>query len=196
MASQFVVVVRDFRDAPTVTSETEPMGLATELNAAHSHNEGDAWAYCRNLGEYFSRIAVGSISANISVMNATTSAFATITSSGTNVSNGDTLVINGTTITFVTAAPVGSQVQIGGTAPETLQNLINFINNGGNAEAFAGIVIAIRTAPLVVTILSTLPGTAGNSITITKVAASLTLSGATLTGGVAIATQHVISAGL
>lgn len=194
MPSQFVLVVKDLRDAATVTSETEPMGLATELNAAHAMNEGDAWAWCQKMSKYFGDIAVGAVSANIAVMNATTSATGTLTATA-NVANGDTLVINGTTITFVTAAPVGPQVQIGGTIDGTFKNLIRYINSGGSAEAFAGIVIAQRTAPLVVTIVSTLPGTAGNAITTTETSSVLAFQAATLLGGVAVPTQHVISAG-
>lgn len=195
MASQFVLVIKDLRDAATVTSETEPMGLATELNAAHSQNEGDAWAYAQKMSKYFGDIAAGAVSANIAVMNATTSATGALTATA-NVVNGDTLVINGTTITFVTASPVGAQVQIGGTIDGTFKNLIRYINSGGNAEAFAGIVIAQRTAPLVVTIVSTLPGTAGNSITTVETSATLSFAAATLLGGLAVANQHVISAGL
>lgn len=195
MASQFVLVIREFRDANTVTSETEPMGFATELNAATAMNQGDAWAWCQKISKYFGDISIGSISANVAVMNATTSASGALTATG-NVVNGDTVVINGTTITFVTAAPVGPQVQIGGTIDGSLKNLITYINNGGSGEAFAGIVIALRTAPLVVTIFSTLPGTAGNAITTTETSATLSFAAATLLGGVAVPTQHVISAGL
>jgi hypothetical protein len=202
MSSQFVVVVRDFRDAPTVTSEIEPMDQGNtgtgldELNAKHAMNQGDAWAACAVLERYFGEVAVGSRSANITVLDATSAAFATVTSSGANVSNGDTLTIGGVVITFVTAAPVGSQVQIGPSAQDTLQNLVLFINRGGLNDALAGIAIAQRTSLLVVTLWATLPGTAGNSTTLAKSAASLTISGATFTGGLAVTSQHVISAGL
>jgi hypothetical protein len=181
----------------TVTSDIEPMDAgAGELNAAHAMNQGDAWAYCQKLSKYFGDAATGAISINITVLDGTTPASATITSSGVNVSNNDTLTISGVLITFVTGTPVGSQVKIGLTAQETLQNLVAFINQGGNADALSGIATALLTSPLVVTVSSTLPGTAGNGTTIAKVAASLTLSAATLTGGLTITGQHVISEGL
>lgn len=195
MASQFVLVVREFRDAATVTSETEPMGLSTELNAAHSQNQGDAWAWCQKMSKYFADIATGSISANIGIMNATTSASGALTATG-NPAPADTVTINGTVITFVAGTPAGSQVQIAGTAPETLSRLILFINNGGSAGAFAGIVTAIRTSALVVTILSAFPGTAGNAITTVESSTVLSFAAATLLGGLAVTTEHVISAGL
>jgi hypothetical protein len=195
MASQFVLTVLDSRDAATVTSETEPMALSTELNAAHAMNQGDAWAWCQKMSKYFGDIAVGAVSANITIMNATTSASGALTATA-NPAAADTVTINGTVITFVAGTPSGSQVQLGATAPETLQNLINFINRGGNAGALAGIVTAVRTAPLVVTIYATLPGTAGNAITTVESSTALGFAAGTLLGGVAVTTQHVISAGL
>lgn len=202
MSSQFVLIVRDFRDAATVQSEVEPMDAGNtgtgldELNAKHAMNQGDAWAACDIWGRYFSEVAVGARSANITLLDGTSAAFATVTSSGANVSNGDTLTIGGVVITFVTATPVGSQVQIGPDAQATLANLVLFINKGGLNDTLAGIAIAQRTGLLVITLWATLPGTAGNSTTLAKSAASLTISGATFTGGLAVTSQHVISAGL
>lgn len=195
MPSQFVLTVIDSRDAATVTSETEPMGLATELNAAHAMNQGDAWAWCQKMSKYFGDIATGSISANITIQNATTSGTAVLTATA-NPANNDTVTINGTVITLVTGTPTGSQVKIGSTVQETLQNLVAFINNGGSAGAFAGIVTATVTSPLSITIRAAVPGTAGNAITTVEGSTALTFSSATLLGGVAVTTQHVISAGL
>ena len=195
MPSQFVLTVLDSRDAATVTSDTMPMGTATELNADISTNQGDAWAWCQNISKYFGDIAVGSVNANITIENATTSGTAVLTATA-NPANNDTVTINGTVITLVTGTPAGSQVKIGATAPETLQNLVAFINNGGNAGALAGIVSATVTTPLSITIRAVFPGTAGNSITTVKSSTALTFSSATLLGGVAVTTQHVISAGL
>lgn len=195
MPSQFVMVVRDLRDAATVTSETQPMSSGGSLNAAHAMNQGDAWAWCQQMSKYFGDIQTGSISANISIYNATTSASGALTATG-NPAPADTVTINGTVITFVAGTPVGSQVQIAGTAQETLQNLIEFINRGGFGGAFAGIVTAIRTSPLVVTILSSFPGTAGNAITTVEGSLVLSFAAATLLGGVAVTSERVISAGL
>lgn len=195
MASQFVLTVIDSRDAATVTSETEPMGAASELNAAHAMNQGDAWAWCQKMSKYFGDIATGSISANITIENATTSGTAVLTATA-NPANNDTVTINGTVITLVTGTPTGSQVKIGATAPETLQNLVAFINNGGNAGALAGIVSATVTTPLSITIRAVFPGTAGNAITTVEGSTVLSFSSGTLLGGLAVTTQHVISAGL
>ena len=195
MSSQFVLTVLDSRDAATVTSETEPMGTATELNAAHAMNQGDAWAWCQKMSKYFGDIATGAISANITIQNATTSASGVLTATA-NPANNDTVTINGTVITLVTGTPTAAQVKIGETAQETLQNLIAYINKGGNAGAFAGIVTAIRSGNLAITILAAVPGTAGNSITTVEGSAGLSFAAGTLLGGVAVTTQHVISAGL
>jgi hypothetical protein len=195
MSSQFVLTVIDSRDSATVTSETEPMAAATELNAAHAMNQGDAWAWCQKISKYFGDIATGSISANIAIQNATTSASGLLTATA-NPANADTVTINGTVITLVTGTPTGSQVKIGSTVQETLQNLVAFINKGGNAGAFAGIVTAVVTSPLSITVLAAVPGTAGNSITTVEGSTALNFAAATLLGGVAVTTQHVISAGL
>jgi hypothetical protein len=195
MPSQFVLTVIDSRDAATVTSETEPMGAATELNAAHAMNQGDAWAWCQKISKYFGDIAVGSISANITIENATTSGTAVLTATA-NPAINDTVTINGTVITLVTGTPTGSQVKIGSTVQETLQNLVAFINIGGSAGALAGIVTATVTSPLSITVRAVVPGTAGNAITTVEGSTVLSFSSATLLGGVAVTMQHVISAGL
>lgn len=192
--SQFVVVVQDLRQAATVTSDIEPMGVASDLNAAISHNQGDAWAYARQLSSYFAAVADGAVSANMTILDATTSATATITVTA-NPAPTNTLTIGGVVITFVSGTPTGSQVQIGVTIGDTIMNLMTFINVGGSAQNLAGIAIARRSPGAIINLFSTLPGTAGNSTTLATTAAGFTLSGSTFTGGLAVTSQTVISAG-
>lgn len=183
MPSQFVLVVRDSRPAATVTTD-----IGTALS------QGDS-AVCQQLSQYFGAASGGSTSISVAILGSTTSGSATITATA-NPANADTVTIGGVAITFVAGTPAGSQVKIGGTVDDTLKNLIAFINKGGNANALAGIAIALRTAPLVVTIVSALPGIAGNSITLAESSTALAVSSATLLGGLAIASQNVISEGV
>lgn len=126
---------------------------------------------------------------------ATTNATATITSNGTAPTSGDTVTIAGKTYTFLTALTntVPNEVLIGGTAAAALTNLKAAIQFGmvgvgtqystqtqPNQEVQGG-TLSATVLQLVATKQS---GADGNSIGISKVAATLTLSGATLTGGV------------
>ena len=116
----------------------------------------------------------------------------TITSNGTNVSNSNTVIIHGKVYTFKTAlTPTEGEVLIGATAQESLTNLAMAINRtdpGTNdgvkykiAAAHPLVSASANSLTLTVTALQT--GELGNQIILAKEAATLTLSGSTLTGG-------------
>lgn len=123
---------------------------------------------------------------------ADTYATGTITSNGTNVSNNDTVTIGGKVYTFkTTLTPAEGEILIGATATDSLTNLANAINYSGGTPGTdyqVGLESSWVTssAPVanVITLTSISIGTIGNSTTLAKSAATLTVSGATLSGAV------------
>ena len=119
----------------------------------------------------------------------------TITSSGVNVTAADTVTINGKVYTFVAVPAVEGDVDIGGTAAETLDNLMHAINHTGTPDtnyfcaAAHPTVEATTNTDTVQTLQARTAGTAGNALTLTEVAATLTPSAATLEDGRAIASS-------
>ncbi len=121
-----------------------------------------------------------------------TKAKGTITSSGTNVSNDDTVTIGGQIYKFkTTLTPSYGEVLIGATSDDSLTNLSRAINNSGGTNGVDYSVIdksawvtcsAVESS--VLTLTSIADGTIGNSTTISKSASTLTLSGATLSGAI------------
>jgi hypothetical protein len=111
----------------------------------------------------------------------TSAAFGSASFSG-NPANNDTLTIKGTLITFVAGAPVGSQVQIGASLAATLVNLLAFLNASVDVNLSAQTYSVVGS---ILYIVSKATGTAGNATTLAKVSTAITLSGATLSGGVA-----------
>lgn len=127
------------------------------------------------------------------VLNASGAAAAggTLTSTGTNVTDGDTATLGAVTYRFKTTMAQANDVQRGADAATTLANLKKAINATGTAgtEYFAGTVVhpTIVAGALTSTTLAVaarVKGTAGNSLASTEVAATLSFGGATLTGGV------------
>lgn len=107
----------------------------------------------------------------------------------------DTAVINGVTFTAVNGAPTAPNQFDTSSANNTTiaTNLAAAIN----ASASAGIlgVVAAKSAAAVVTVFAILGGTAGNSLTLVGTAVRLAASGATLSGGIAIAANQFDMAG-
>jgi len=116
-----------------------------------------------------------------------------ITSDGTNVSDGDTVTVGTRTYTFRTTRAAVNDVAIGASAAASLQNLagtINLYNVSAPAAYFAGTighadVWAQAITATTITLQARVAGTAGNAIALTRAAAHLTVSAATLTGGTA-----------
>ncbi|MDN7812086.1 DUF3383 domain-containing protein [Burkholderia gladioli] len=108
-----------------------------------------------------------------------------------NPAANDTLAINGTAVTFVAANPVGSQVLIGGTAAATAANLQAFLAASTDANLSQ---CSYSTTGAVTTVTAIALGNAGNAITLAKSSTAITLSGATLAGGVAASTVSYATA--
>ncbi|WP_257765355.1 DUF3383 family protein [Burkholderia glumae] len=102
-----------------------------------------------------------------------------------NPAANDTVTINGTAVTFVAAAPSGSQVLIGGSAAATAANLQAFLAASADANLSQ---CSYSTTGAVTTVTAIALGNAGNAITLAKSSSAITLSGATLAGGVAAST--------
>ncbi|WP_413226585.1 DUF3383 family protein [Burkholderia glumae] len=102
-----------------------------------------------------------------------------------NPAANDTVTINGTAVTFVAAAPSGSQVLIGGSAAATAANLQAFLAASADANLSQ---CSYSTTGAVTTVTAIALGNAGNAITLAKSSSAVTLSGATLSGGVAAST--------
>lgn len=128
-----------------------------------------------------------------------TKATATITSSGVNVTDGDTITIDTKVYTFKTAlTPTEGEVLIGATAAATMDNLKSAINHTGtpNTDYKCAAVHPTVTATTntdtgtagtsgsVQTLEAIIIGVVSNTIALTTTAATLTLSSATLTGGI------------
>jgi hypothetical protein len=96
-------------------------------------------------------------------------------------SNLDTVTVGGTVITLVTGTPTGNQVQIGGSASATAGNLFAFLSASADVN-IAKCSYSLNGA--VVGVTYKLVGTAGNAFTLAKSSTAITLSGATLAGGV------------
>ena len=92
----------------------------------------------------------------------------------------DTLTIQGTAITFVAANPSGNQVLVGVTSASTAANLLAFLTASIDANL---VLMTYSLSGLNVIATAKLPGVGGNAYTLTETSASLTISGATFTGG-------------
>lgn len=111
----------------------------------------------------------------------------TITLSG-QPANGDTVTIKSTVVTFVTGTPTGNQVQIGADATATAAALQAFLQASADANLAAN---TYGTIALVTTITARVYGTAGNAYGLLKSGTNISVSGATLAGGVAADTLTV-----
>ena len=140
----------------------------------------------------------GSAGAFIRLLNAclvsgfgATRATATITSSGVNVSNNDTVTVNGTVYTFKTAlTPAANEVLIGASAAASLSNLCAAMSGWGTSGTTYGAGTTQQTliqvtglTATVITLQAYTGGTGGNALTLAKSAVTLTVSGATFSGG-------------
>lgn len=111
---------------------------------------------------------------------------------------GDTIVINGVTLTAVASGAVNNQWNVKASAALQAAEVIRAINASSTALV-SGAVIASLTSTATVTltaaaqvagVMTAYPGVLGNAITIAKgtdAGSVMTVSGARLTGGTAIA---------
>ncbi|MCA8492560.1 DUF3383 domain-containing protein [Burkholderia arboris] len=108
-----------------------------------------------------------------------------------NPAANDTVTINGTAVTFVASAPTSSQVLIGASAATTAANLQAFLAASTDANLSQ---CSYATTGAVTTATAIAAGNAGNAITLAKSSSAITLSGATLAGGVAASTVSYATA--
>lgn len=115
----------------------------------------------------------------------------TLTSDATNVADGDTVTIGTTVYRFKTVMAQAYDVQIGGTAAISLDNLKAAINASGTpgVEYFAGTlahptVTATTNTDTTQVIEAITGGTAGNAIVTTEASTHLSWGGATMSGGI------------
>lgn len=107
-----------------------------------------------------------------------------------NPAPSDTLTIAGTAITFVASGAVGNQVNIAATLGNTMANLMTLLISSVDANIIKA-TYTLNAAQTILTltanqIVSTgsFAGSAGNALTLAKSSASITLGGATFSGGV------------
>lgn len=117
----------------------------------------------------------------------------TLTSNNTNVSDGDYVVVDGRRYTYradaITAA--NNDVLIGASADASLTNLARAINNSGGTAGTDYLVESAHpttssstVASHALTFTARTKGVAGNALTLSKSAATLTVGGAVFSGGI------------
>lgn len=110
--------------------------------------------------------------------------------------NLDTITIAGTVVTFVTAAPVGSQVQINAVnLAGTLANLLTFLNASVDAN-LVKFTYMVDNGNTTLGLVAVTAGVGGNALTLAKSGANIAVSGATALGATAqdIATMLAMTA--
>jgi hypothetical protein len=129
----------------------------------------------------------------LATITAGTAASGTFTVAAGNAANSDTLVIMGRTYTFRTTLSGGglpNEILIGGNATQTAQNVVAAINGATGEGTLYGAgttqneLVSATNSGGVVTLTARQVGTVGNAITLVATGANLSVSGATLTGGV------------
>lgn len=100
-----------------------------------------------------------------------------------NPSANDTLSINSVQVKFVSGAPDEGEIKIGTDLAATIASLLDV--------DFGDEVALTKTDDGEITVTATSKGTSGNSIALAKSSTAITLSGATLSGGVAANTVTV-----
>lgn len=185
MSSQFTVIVTDLRDTATVRSEVLP-GFSGLTNTT-VENQGDAWAACRDISDYFAGAALGNKSINMTVQIAV-AATGTVTFSS--IAAADTVTIGGLVFTGSDTPSGAVQFLTGTTDTLSAVSLASVIN----ANTTANKLVKATSSGAVITLTAVQPGTSGNFITL-AISAHGSVSGATMTGG-SIGAQVVISEGL
>lgn len=93
---------------------------------------------------------------------------------------GGTVTVNGVLITFVFADPTGSEVLIGATPTETVQNLATFLTASTDPDLILATYSAFYHQ---VSITAVEIGVSGNDFTLEAASSAIELSGATLSNG-------------
>jgi hypothetical protein len=116
-----------------------------------------------------------------------------VTSNNTNVSNLDTVVVNGKVYTFkTTMTATEGEVHIGVDADTSLLNLARAINNSGGtpvtdyqvAAQHPTVSASATVTSHTITLTARTKGVAGNALTLTETAVTLSVTGAVFAGGI------------
>ena len=140
---------------------------------------GNSQITYKRLRGMFRRLQTGAFNSNLNIVTGGTAASGTITLSS--FVNTNTITINGLVLTGATSPSGVLQFKIGTTDTITAQNAVACIN----AHPSTGCDVNATSSGAVITITAVNPGIAGNLYTI-AISANGSVSGATLTGGVAV----------
>ena len=154
MSSQWVMVVKDARDAATVSSE---ISIANQAASDVNNNDPDAWAYLRDLSTYFGQGECGATSLKVTVQDGAVPATTLVTLQG--FVNGDTITVDGVVFTGAGNSD-GNNFVVGGTDAITAANFAAKLNASSNPaiECLMGASSALN----VITLTSLIPGPIGN----------------------------------
>lgn len=174
--SGFLAIAAAANDGETITIGDHVFEIDTDGNVAAGRHEID--------------VSGGS----------TVAASRVLTTTGNAVAD-ETVTIGSTVYTWKASAAAAFQVAIGGTASESLDNLVAAINLATGAGTKYGTgttvhpsVTASKTSASTVTVTAKVPGTPGNAIASTETMTNASWAGATLTGGVSPTAAEVIAA--
>lgn len=164
------------------SSVTNMNGVAAVINTALGANGTCTW------NSVYSRLEIAG-----TATGGGTHASGAVTFGG-NVAPADTLTIQGTAVTFVASGATGNQVNIGASATATAAALLAFLSTSVDAN-LSKMTYALDVTGLILTVTAiTLVAATGNAYTLAKSSTNLTVSGATLAGGVTGATMSYGSA--
>jgi hypothetical protein len=172
------------------------VGRSSGGNAAGTGvGQGGAAALAWSAAQYVEAFAAGTVPISttqaapmgpqITVMDGCTIATQTYTFTG-NGTAADTVTINGQALTAVASGAVNNQWNVGTSTATAAANLLACINSSTTAAINQTVLAYISpTNSAVVVVACLFGGVIGNLITTAKASTSITVGGATLTGGAA-----------
>lgn len=140
---------------------------------------GDKQDFANRVIRLFSEFACGAKRGSVLVDGDTTAATGTLTFAS--VIATDAFTVNGVTFTAVASGATGNQFNVGVDDTATAANAVTAVN--ASASALVANHVTATSAAGVVTMTADYGGTPGNAITIASGDATITASGARLTGG-------------
>jgi hypothetical protein len=149
--------------------------IQTALQAASA---GVLCVYNANFNRFEITSGTAGVGSSIGFLNLPT-ATGSFTFAGQPAAN-DTITLNGTVWTFVAGAPVGNQIQIGANLAATIANAVAALSASVDVQTAKFKYFGTAT---VLGVKAAATGAGGNALTIAKVSANITVSGATLAGG-------------
>lgn len=175
------------------SAQTNLNGVASTIQTALASAQANTkCVWNSNFSRFeFTSGTTGTGSSFVFLQNST--AVGSATFSG-NPAPNDTITLNGSAITFVASGATGNQVNIGGTLALTLASLAALVNGSSDTQ-ISKVTATVNTgtnANTIVYFYDKTVGTGGNSYTLARSSSAITLSGATLAGGVADTTTPAL----